>query len=99
MMAKLNATEIHIREFCRTVLPSLEGNASELGKKIAEAADLGIRSYDSVRSMRPLVAAVWRGMCDRNDPDRFVVGGMLQELDNFLAFWVMPDDKDVSDKE
>jgi hypothetical protein len=92
-MARLNATEFDIENFRRDVLPKLQGNDLELAKRLLESSELGIRSFNSVNAMRPLVAAVWRGMCERNDPDRFAVGAMINEIDSFISFWVVPDEK------
>ncbi len=90
-MSKLNSTEKDIYEFKNNILPKLQGNECDLSKKIIDAAELGIRSFNSVKSIRPLIVAVWKGMCDRNDPDRFAVGAMINEIDNFLSFWVVND--------
>jgi hypothetical protein len=90
-MAKLHATEKDMVQFRTEVLPRLSAEDAELATRLLEASELGLRSFDAVRSMRPLVAAVWRGMCENNDPNRFAVESMIRELDAFLAFWITVD--------
>jgi len=88
-MAKLNATECDLLAFRDGVLPSISPENMELTKRLLDAVELGLRSFDTVKSIRPLVAAVWQGMCERNDLNRFAVEAMIRDIDLLLGFWIV----------
>jgi len=97
-MAKiyLNESEIHVLR--DRLKAKLEGEDAVLLEKLCSPMELAIRGYRVVQSLKPLVTSLWVTMNERQDPNRFIVERMLQDMDALLDFWVVPDDESSEDE-
>jgi len=96
-MPKLNADEndlFEIRERLKVAL----GENYDLDILFA-SAELGLRAHHVLVSLRPLIAAVWTNMNERDDGNRFAVERMLKDIDQVINYWASPDVDDMQEED
>lgn len=97
-MAKIYLNESEIHELKNRLKAKLGGEDAVLLEKLCSPMELAVRGYRVVQSIKPLVTSLWVTMNEREDPNRFIVEGMLKDMDDLLDFWVVPDDETSEDE-
>ena len=92
-MPRLNAIESDIETAKVVVDEVFDGNVPDSVATLFECSEMGMRSFRTLSSLRPLIAALWKGMSENGDPNRFAVERMIKDIDQILGYWVVPDDE------
>jgi hypothetical protein len=98
-MAKFNFEEDELEQLRDKLKQMLPPEAQEDFKKLCDGVELGLRSHRVIRSIRPLVSAVWVSMSEKQDPNRFAVERMVKDIDDVLCYWVVPDNREGEEPE
>ena len=90
-MAKIYLNESEFHQLKERLKAKLDEDDAQLLEKLCKPMELSIRAYRVIQSIKPLVTSLWVTMNEREDANRFIVQGMLKDMDDLLDFWVVPD--------